>query len=1003
VGKASPAIAAFVSGEWSPQMEGRVDTERYPNAAHIASNFVILKQGPAVFRPGTAYVQQVKSPSRAWLKRFEFSQTSGNSFVIEFGGGYCRFYTDHGPLLSTGNPAYNGGTAYVIGNQVVSGGITYYCIAATTGNAPPNATYWYPMGPYNGSATTAIYEIPNPYAAADLTDSFGEFTLQIEQQGDVLYIAGGAAGSGYPPYTLTRYANAPPNWVFAQYSPTDGPFADPIPLVPNQNIALTVTSTQGPTTTIQSWGGNAFAPTDVGRLVRIQSGYYNVTPWAFQVTIAAGAIVVNNGNNYIALNSGTTGSSPPVHTSGAVLDGTGGVLWLYSDSGYGVAQITAYTSGSQVTAKVLSRFPANVSFFGSGATITGITNALPAVVSATNTFANNDAVFIVGVQGMTQVNQTLYTGSPATGSAVTLAGVDSTGFGTYTSGGVIIANASLEWQLGAWSNTTEWPRALAFYKDRLFWAGKLHVWGSVPGAYSSHAPDQFGQQTTDSAMNEIVSGQDASNICWLSSAIILLIGTEGGEYGLDAANYSTSPLGPANVEILRQSSWRCRPIRPELIGTSVLYVQRAGRKVFAMDYNFYLNRYDSSDQSKFSYHISIGGITAVAYMQEPWSVVWATRDDGTLLSYTFNREDQVTAWARHNIGGNGIVESIAVIPAPDGLRDELWMIVNRTVNGQVVRTVEYMSKVYEGAQAGYAGDAQSSCWYVDCGVQYIAPPPVTVTGVAAFTLGPGDYQVTFSAANSFTAGQSVLVSGVQYTGTFNPNGVFVIGRATAVGFSASLASPPGSFAYVGGGTVSANAPGEGATIIAGIPSVLWGQTVSILADGGVQPQGQVSNAGILTVPGTWNVVTFGFPYQGNLVPMRPEGGADAGTAQGKLKQGATLVLRLVDSASGLVGQLTNTPAGTYVDPLGLTSIMANNQPAGSAPNGPTLDYIRYNDTTTELDSPPPIMSGDFPVSFPHAPVSDQDARDFYILVQQNDPLPMTVVGLFPSYKVEDPQ
>src|SRR5262249_37196318 len=156
------------------------------------------------------------------------------------------------------------------------------------------------------------------------------------------------------------------------------------------------------------------------------------------------------------------------------------------------------------------------------------------------------------------------------------------------------------WQLGAWSNTTEWPRAVAFFKDRLFWAGKLNVWGSVPGQYNSHTPDFFGQQTTDSAINELVSGSDASSVTWLSPAIILLIGTQGGEYGLDAANYSTSPLGPDNVEILRQSNWRCRPIAPELVGTSVLYVQRAGRKVFAMDYNFYLNRYDSTDQSKFA-------------------------------------------------------------------------------------------------------------------------------------------------------------------------------------------------------------------------------------------------------------------------------------------------------------------------------------------------------------------------------------------------------------------
>lgn len=196
MGRASPALAAFNAGEFAPQMEGRVDNEKYAIAAHIGQNFISLKQGPATFRQGTAYVQPAKNSAagKVWLRAFEFSETQ--AFVLEFGGGYVRFYTNHGPLLSTGNPAYNGATAYAVGNQVVSGGITYLCIAATTGNAPPNATFWYALTPYNGSTTVAIYEIPSPYAAADLTDSLGEFTLQIQQSGDVLYIAGGAAGAG---------------------------------------------------------------------------------------------------------------------------------------------------------------------------------------------------------------------------------------------------------------------------------------------------------------------------------------------------------------------------------------------------------------------------------------------------------------------------------------------------------------------------------------------------------------------------------------------------------------------------------------------------------------------------------------------------------------------------------------------------------------------------------------------------------------------------------------
>ena len=905
MGKASPAIASFAGGEFAPQMEGRTDQERYAIAQHLAQNFISLKQGCSTFRQGTAYVQPIKtSANRCWLVRFEFSQTQ--AFIIEFGDKYVRFYTNHGPLLSTGNPAYNGATAYVVGNQVVSGGVTYYCIAPTTGNAPPNATYWYAMAPYQGSLTTAIYEIPSPYAASDLTDSLGEFALQIVQSGDVLYIAGGYAGSGYPPYTLTRYANAPPNWIFAQYAPVDGPFTDPLPIVANQNIALGVSGISGNGITISAFGGNLFAPTDVGRLVRIATQIFNVTPWTYNVAWTAGTQCTNNGNNYTALNSATCQASPPVHTSGVVRDGPTGVQWQYTDSGYGVAQITAYTDAQHVTANVLSQFPLAV-LIGGPYTITGINQGNPVVVTAANADAVGDAVFIVGVVGMTQVNQNIYSVIAATGANVTLGNVNSANFPAWVSGGLLYRNVSLQWQLGAWSNTTEWPRAVALFKDRLFWAGKLHVWGSVPGFYNSHAPDQFGQQTTDSAMAELIAGADASNVCWLSSAIILLIGTEGGEYGLDSANYSASPLGPANVEILRQSQWRCRHIAPWLVGSSVLYVQRAGRKVFAMDYNFYLNRYDSTDQQKYAYHITIGGITATAYQQEPWSILWCARMDGTLLSYTFNREDQVTAWNRHNLGNGGMVESLAVIPAPDGLRDEVWMIVNRTVNGQTIRTVEYMVKQYEGPQAGYAGDAQSSAWYVDCGVQSVAP---------------------------------------------------------------------------------------GTTMITGLPPVMWNQTVAILADGGVQPQQVVSATGTITLQSAFTTVTVGFPYQGNIVPMRMEGGADLGTAQGKKKTGNELAIRLVDSYGGQIGQLSNQNATTqlYQDPLGqLTQAPLYMEP------------IAYNYTTTPLGSPPPLQSGDFPVSFAENAPSDQDARDFYILVQQNLPLPMTVAGLYPQYEVHEGQ
>jgi len=42
----------------------------------------------------------------------------------------------------TAGSAYNAGTAYTPGNVVTNGGVNYLCIANTTGNAPPNASFW---------------------------------------------------------------------------------------------------------------------------------------------------------------------------------------------------------------------------------------------------------------------------------------------------------------------------------------------------------------------------------------------------------------------------------------------------------------------------------------------------------------------------------------------------------------------------------------------------------------------------------------------------------------------------------------------------------------------------------------------------------------------------------------------------------------------------------------------------------------------------------------------
>ena len=156
--RASPLQSSFNAGEFSPRMEGRVDISKYGSACKILEGFIPLIQGPAQRRGGTRFVAEIKDSSvRSWLVRFEFNTTQ--AYQLEFGNGYIRFWANHGQVVVSGVSFYNGATNYVVGDLVSQAGVNYYCILATVGNAPPNATFWYPL-------TGSIYEIPSPFQTA---------------------------------------------------------------------------------------------------------------------------------------------------------------------------------------------------------------------------------------------------------------------------------------------------------------------------------------------------------------------------------------------------------------------------------------------------------------------------------------------------------------------------------------------------------------------------------------------------------------------------------------------------------------------------------------------------------------------------------------------------------------------------------------------------------------------------------------------------------------------
>ena len=94
------AQASFNSGEWSPNLFARVDLAKYKAGAALLENFFVDYRGGASTRVGTEYITQAyKSSSQVRLITFQASFSVG--YVLEFGDGYIRFFYQGSPIVES--------------------------------------------------------------------------------------------------------------------------------------------------------------------------------------------------------------------------------------------------------------------------------------------------------------------------------------------------------------------------------------------------------------------------------------------------------------------------------------------------------------------------------------------------------------------------------------------------------------------------------------------------------------------------------------------------------------------------------------------------------------------------------------------------------------------------------------------------------------------------------------------------------------------------------------
>ncbi|MBV4365921.1 hypothetical protein [Erwinia phyllosphaerae] len=611
---ATPAINSFNAGEFSPLMLAQTDFQKWKSGCKRMLNFIPRSQGPAERRGGTYFVSEVKdSGQKVWLARFEYNTTQ--AFILEFGPGYIKFYSDHGVALDA------------------------------SGNA---------------------LQVGAPYTADDLTNDDGGFGLSMVQSGDVIYIC--CYSGNVPPYKLSRNSNT--NWTLAafDYASAGGPFAD----INSDKGVLVYTDRWRP------WSANGQPLADgtitdsnlvtvtanaaifdtglVGSLFYIEASTdYNssgssaagVGAWESGKSFGVNDFCRSDGKYYEAMASKTTGSTQPTWTAGTHVDGKDGVPWRYANGGWGIVLITSVPSSSIAVGKVIKELPPTI---------------------ATSAFATS------------------------------------------------------KWAKGDWSYTKGFPSKVCFYKSRLAFAGRNKLWFSVASDYENFTAMSDGYEVqSDDGINVQLEADSTNTIQWMAASSSLIVGTASSELTCSPST-TTSAFGPDNIQIVQESRYGSKGVNAIVVGNTVLFVQRAGRKVRAVTADYQSGSYSSTDLSVLAEHITSTGIVDFAWQQEPDNVVWVALTNGELVALTYNAEQEVTGWHRHDV--DGVVESVATIPDPDGDRDDLWLVVRRTINGDSRRYIEFMKPSWDAYTQTLA-----ESFYVDCGLTYSGAAVTSVSGL----------------------------------------------------------------------------------------------------------------------------------------------------------------------------------------------------------------------------------------------------------------------------------
>lgn len=653
--------------------------------------------------------------------------------------------------------------------------------------------------------------------------------------------------------------------------------------------------------------------------------------------------------------------------------------------------------------------------------ITNITQANPAVVTydGADNYDNGKEVFLKDIVGMTELNNTFATVANVDTGANTfeLAGIDSTGFTAYSSGGTVeqvvevdtpyttaqlfelqvaqnadtmyIAHTAHEPRLLTRTSATVWtltthaptgitfgaddrPGAVTFYEQRLVYAGTNNnpqqLFFSLAGNFNNFMVGT----NADDGLRFTIGSRDVNLIrALVGTDRQLVVLTFGGNF-IARGGENNEAITPTNISVRPTDGIGAENQIPILHNNRVLFTERGQRTLRVFQYLLENDGFQSTDLNVESEDITEGGIKQIAIQRARPQVVWCAKDNGELIGLTYKPSQQVFGWHRHNTRIGDEITSVAV-NRRSGEFDQLWVVSKRSINGTDQYYVEFFKDApqfpdrtdfFTGINNNAADtlrfqnvlfERQKEYVHLDSTLSYEGTQAGIDAGATITPAAVTGSSIVFSASVAvFSASDVGREIWKEYITGDESGRAIITAFTSSTQVTCNIVSDFDSTSVIAAGNWFLTTDS-----ITGLDH-LEGETVNVITDGAPHPNRTVSS-GAISLDAQASVVHVGFKYQGLLKSMNLEVGGVNGPSQTKYKNQYRMGLKFQDTMGVRFG---TTEYNT--------------------------EQINPRNTNSFLNRPPELFTGEQLLSF-----ADAWSGEKHVIVLQDLPLPCSVQMLVP--------